>query len=160
MPFYDLNRAATTNASAGTENTHLWGKTIANQETVSIMECLVSMRGGTAGGATVRIKSNTGTVASGGTSQTPQPSNLRLPAAQSTWFNDATAITNGTTLLVRAIAGAAQTGGSGGMVPVVAGAALQMMANSLNPVDMEVTSLANGSSVVLDVKLGILEGIA
>ena len=160
MPFYDINRAITTNASAGTENTHLWGKTVANQETVSIMDCLVSMRGGVAGGATVRIKSNSGTVASGGTATTPSISNQRMPAALSTWFNDATAITPGATLLVRAIAGVAQTGGSGGLVPVVPGAAIQMMANSVNPVDVEVTSLANGSSVAGDLKLGILEGIA
>jgi hypothetical protein len=160
MPFYDLNRATTSNGSAGTETTHMWGKTVANQETVSIMSAYASGRFGTAGGSILRIKANTGTVASGGTAQTPQPKNSRLPAAASTWFNDATTITAGTTLLVRMSVGFAQTGGQGGFVPVVAGDALQMMANSVNPVDVELTSIASAASVTFDLTLGILEGSA
>ena len=160
MPFYDINRTTTSNASAGTETSHLWGKTVANQETVSIMSAYAAGKFGTAGGAALRIKQNSGTVASGGTAQTPLPKNARLPAAASTWFNDATAITAGTTLLVRMSIGFAQTGGMGGFVPVVPGDALQMMANSLNPVDVEVTSVASGSSVPFEATLGILEGVA
>ena len=114
----------------------------------------------TAGGAQLRFKDNTGTVASGGTAQTPIPKNRRgNPAAQSAWKNDATAITPGGTLLVRGMVGFAQTGGMGGYVPIVPTAAIQMMPNATNPVDVEITSLAATASVPFDLQVEIGEGI-
>jgi hypothetical protein len=63
MPFYyDLDRAITTNGSAGTESTHLWGTTVANQETVGISGLYIAARFGTAGGMQIRLKDNSGTV--------------------------------------------------------------------------------------------------
>src|SRR5574337_2123023 len=149
MPFYyDLNRALTSNGSANTESTHFWGKTAANQETVALKGVYCASRFATAGGAQIRVKPNTSTTASGGTSQTPQPANLRGEvAAQSVWANDATAITAGATLTTRLTIGFAQTGGMGGWVPVEASNALQMMPNATNPVDMEFTSDAATASV-------------
>lgn len=162
MPFYDLTRAITTNGSANTETTHMWGLTVANQETVSIVGLYAAARFATAGGAQLRLKTNTGTVASGGTSQTPVAKNLRVGAvvAQSTWKNDATAITPGATLTTRLSVGFAQTGGMGGYVPIVPSAAIQMMPNGASPVDIEFTSNAATASVTADMTIEFGEGVS
>jgi hypothetical protein len=161
MPFYyDLTRAITTNGSAGTESTHLWGTTIANQETVGVSGLYIASRFGTAGGAQIRLKDNTGTVASGGTAQTPVPRNRRgSAAAQSAWKNDATAITPGATLLTRVTVGFAQTGGMGGWVATEPTAKIQLMPNATNPVDVEITSLASSASVTGDLTVEFGEGV-
>lgn len=161
MPFYyDITRATTSNGSANTESSHLAGKTVANQETCGIYGAYATARSNTAGGASLRVKDNTGTVFSGGTATTPSPKNRRgNPAAQSTWVNDATAITPGTTLLTRIAVGFAQTGGMGGYVPPTQQAAVQMMPNSTNPIDVEVTSIAATASILFDLTLDIGEGI-
>lgn len=161
MPFfYDLVRSTTSNASAGTSSTHLWGKTAANQETASIVAIYAAARFGTAGGAQLRLMDNTGTTASGGTAQTAIPKNRRgSVAAQSIWANDATAITPGGTLLPRLSIGFAQTGGMGGYVPIVPGDAIQMMPNATNPVDVEFLSVASASSVTFDLTVEIGEGV-
>lgn len=161
MPFfYDINRQTTSNGTAGTETTHLWGKTVANQETVGIYGVYAASRFLTAGGGQINVKTNTGTTASGGTATTPNPSNARgNPAAQSTWDNDATAITAGATLVIRKTVGFAQTGGMGGYVPIVPTAALQMMPNATNPVDIEFTSDMASNSVTFGLTVDIGEGI-
>jgi hypothetical protein len=161
MPFYyDLNRAITTNGSSGTESTHLWGTTVANQETVGIAELYIASRFGTAGGAQIRLKYNSGTVASGGNAQTPQAKNLRgAPAAQSVWKNDGSTITPGTTLTTRLTVGFAQTGGMGGWVAPEPTAKFQMMPNAANPVDAEIVSIASSTSVTADLTLGFGEGV-
>ena len=113
-----------------------------------------------AGGAQLRLKSNTGSTATGGTGQTPTPKNLRgNPSAQSIWANDGATITNGTTLTTRLSVGFAQTGGMGGYVPIVPTAAIQMMPNATNPIDVEVTSDAATASVTFDATIDIGEGI-
>lgn len=161
MPFfYDISRATTSNGSANTETTHLWGTTVANQETVGIYGIYAASRFATAGGGQLRLKDNTGTVASGGTATTPTPKNRRgNPAAQSAWKNDATAITPGATLLTRLTVGFAQTGGMGGYVPIVPTAAIQMMPNATNPVDVEITSNMATASVPFDLTADIGEGL-
>lgn len=161
MPiYYDVVRATTTNGSAGTESSVLWGKTAANQETVGISGVYIASRFGTAGGAQIRMKDNTGTTASGGTGQTPAPRNRRAaPAAQSVWANDATAITPGATLVTRVTVGFAQTGGMGGWVATEPTAKLQMMPNATNPVDVEFTSLASSASVTAELTVEFGEGI-
>ncbi len=123
------------------------------------MNMYAAARFGNAGGCILRVKDNTGTVFSGGTAQTPRAKNLRAaPAAQSTWVDDTTTITVGTTLLIRAMAGFAATGGQGGLVPLVPGDAIQMMPNTTNPVDIEFTSIASQASVTFDMSFDILEG--
>ena len=162
MPFYDMNRAITTNGSANTESTHLWGKTVANQETVQIVGIYAASRFATAGGGQIRLKDNTGSTASGGTTTTSVvPKNRRAaPTVQSVWANDGTAITPGATLTVRLTVGFAQTGGMGGYVPIVPGAAIQMMPNATNPVDVEFVSNAATASVTADLTVDIAEGIS
>jgi hypothetical protein len=160
MPvFYDVNRAFTSSGSAGTEVTHLWGKTAANQETAGIVGVYCAARFATAGGGQINVKTNTGTTASGGTGTTPNPKNMRLPAASMTWNNDATTITAGATLVVRLTVGFAQTGGMGGWVPIVPSDAIQMMPNATNPVDIEITSNCSVASVTATTTVEFGEGI-
>lgn len=161
MPFYyDTTRAISTNGSANTESTHYRIATVANQETAKITGLFAASRFATAGGAQIRLKDNSGTAASGGTAQTPRPKNLRgSPAAQTTFFNDATAITAGTTLTTRLTVGSAQTGGMGGYVPIEPSAAVQMMPNTTNPVDCEITSLAASATVLIDLTIEHSEGV-
>lgn len=159
MPFYDVTRSTTSNGSANTESTHLWGNTVANQEPVSLIGAYAAARFATAGGGQLRIKDNTGTTASGGTTQTPSPKNRRsAPAAQSAWKSDATAITPGTTLVIRSTVGFAQTGGMGGYVAPTPQGAIQMLPNAINPVDVEITSVAAAASVPIDITVDIAEG--
>jgi len=161
MPFmYDLARAVTSNGSAGTASTHLWGATVANQDACAIYAFYAASRFGTAGGGQFRLNHNTGTTASGGTTQTASPKNLRgSPAAQSVWKNDATAITAGGTLVQRQSVGFAQTGGTGGWAALIPQDAYAMMPNATNPVDVEFTSVASSASVTFDLTVSIGEGI-
>lgn len=161
MPFYyDINRITATAASGGTEANHIGIKTIANQETVGISGLYVSGRGGTAGGATVRLKHNTGTVYAGGTATTPSPRNLRgAVAAQASAVQDNASITPGTTLVQRISIGFAQTGGMGGWVATEPTAKVQMMPNTTNPVDVEVTSMANGATLPIELTMEFGEGV-
>jgi hypothetical protein len=161
MPYYyDVSRAITTNGTPGTETYHLWGTTAANQRVVGISACYIASRFGTAGGGQIRLKSNTGTIASGGTGTTPTKKEISgAPAAQSTWANDATTITAGTTLVVRVTIGFAQTGGMGGWMANEPTAKIQMAPNGANPVDVEITSLATTASVTADLTLEFGEGI-
>ena len=159
MPWYDLKRPTVTNGSGGTVSTHLVGKTVANQETVSIMALYCAARFGNAGGNIMRIMDNSGAASTGGTAQTPRAKNLRLGvAAQSTWVDDTSAITAGGTLNQRAIAGFAATGGQGGLVPIVPQDAIKLMANGANPVDVELQSIASQASVNFDWQLDVKEG--
>jgi hypothetical protein len=158
MPFYDVNRSTSTNGTTLTTSTHLWAKTVASQETVNLMGVFATARSSSAGGATLNILQNTGTTASGGTANTPGIKNLRLPAAQSVWADDTSAITAGTTLKTRVSIGFAQTGGMGGYVPIVPGDAIQMMPGTTNPVDVEFTSIAVGTSIPFTLTVDFQEG--
>lgn len=161
MPlYYDLNYGFTTNSSAGTETTMMWGKTAAEQETVQIVGFYLASRFGTAGGAQARLKDNSSTTASGGTNQIPRARNLRYGvAAQSIWSNAVTTITAGATLTIRMTVGFAQTGGMGGWIPINPQDAIQMQPNATNPVDIEMTNLASSASVTADMTLEFGEGI-
>jgi hypothetical protein len=160
MPFfYDVKRSVTTNGSPGTETTDLWGKTAANQQTLGIYSLYLACRFNSAGGMIARIKTNTGTTASGGTAQTPTARNSLFPAAQSVWADSTSVITAGTTLVVRQSVGGAATGGNGGWQALVPGDTIQMQANATNPVDAEVTELGAVASVTADITLEIGEGI-
>lgn len=169
MPyFYDLNRNSTTSGTAGTISGIAVVKTAANQETLGIYGLFGTARYLTAGGASLRIyqsTSSTGGIATGGTSVTPNPKNLRgSVAAQSVWVNDASAITlsTGSTGAARLSVGMAQTGGMGGYVPLVPSMALQMIPNSTvtnQPSDFEFASIAASTSVSFDWTIDLGEGI-
>lgn len=138
----------------------MFGKTVANQETVSLVGLYVGSRFGTAGGGQARIKTNTGSSALGGSIQAAQPRNLRgNVAAQSIWANSVVTITAGTVLQTRMTVGFAQTGGMGGWIPITPQDAIQLMPNATNPVDVELTNLASSASVTADMTLEIGEGI-
>ena len=161
MPFYyDLSQAVSTNGSAGTENTMMFGTTVANQETVSLVGLYLASRFGTAGGGQARIKTNTGSAATGGAVQLAQARNLRgNVAAQSLWRNGAVTITAGAVLQTRMTVGFAQTGGMGGWIPITPQDAIQMMPNATNPVDVEFTNLASTATVTFDMTAEIGEGV-
>jgi hypothetical protein len=138
----------------------MWGVTVANQETVGIYGAYACARFATAGGAVLRVKECTATIATGGTAQVPKPKNRRgSVAAQSTWKDDTTAITAGGTTNIRSSVGFANTGGMGGYIPIVPQAAHQMMPNGANPIDMEFASAAVITGVNFDLTLEIGEGI-
>lgn len=159
MPFfYDLCRSVTTNVSANTESTHLWGLTITNQQTVALCALYPAARLATAGGGQARIKTNSGAVASGGTVQAAAAKHPLARAADSVWKNDATAITPGATLALRMSVGFAQAGGPGGWVAFEPEDRILMMAGAVNPVDVEITSVAASASVPLDLALELAEG--
>jgi hypothetical protein len=156
--YYDLNKALTTHVTPGTEITHWWAQTVANQESAGISGLYAAARFGTAGGAQLRLKHNVGTVASGGTARTPAPKNFRLPAAQTAWKDDVSAITPGGTLVSRLTVGFSQNGGMGGWVAVEPDARFKMMPNAVNPVDFEITSLSITASVTFDGSVEFAEG--
>ncbi len=138
----------------------MFGKTVANQETVSIVGLYLASRFGTAGGGQARMKFNTGTSALGGSIQIAQPRNMRgNVAAQSIWANGTVTITAGTILQTRMTVGFAQTGGMGGWIPITPQDAMQLMPNATNPVSFELTNLAASASVTADMTLEIGEGI-
>lgn len=160
MPFYyDVNYAFTTNGTLNTESTHMYAKTVANQESAKITGIYPNARMSTAGGAQLRVKTNTGTSASGGTASTPAAKYARPAfAAQTTFFNDGTAITVGGTLVKRLTIGFAQTGGMGGWVPPEPAGAFAMSPNATNPVDIEFVSIASAASVPGDLTIEFSEG--
>src|SRR6266853_2464559 len=162
MPyFYDLEFAAT-QTMAVTPQTQMAGKQVAAGAVLGIYGLICAARSLTAGGMTVQTKTNTagGTVFSGGTAQTPTQKEPRAPVAQSTWVNGGTAITPGTTLLVRNAVGMAQTGGTGGLQPITPQAAIQIEGGTTpNPVDVEFVSNGVTSAVAFEQTLEIGEGL-
>lgn len=147
MPFYyDVTRDVTTNGSAGTLSTHFRVATVANQMVARIMGIYGAARFGTAGGAQIRV-TRAGTIGSGGTAQTPAKRNPNSRAADTTWFNDATAITPGATPVVQQVVGVAQTGGMGGWVALEVDHAFALLPNGTANGNLELGSMANASSV-------------
>ena len=155
--YYDVQRATSTNGTTQTETIHAACKTAANKRQARITAISVIARGSTAGGGALRPKSNTGTVYSGGTAHTPGTRDATGPAAGLTWVDDATAITAGTTLIVRQAVGFAQTGGNNMWVATEPDAALCMEPNTVSPVDYEFSSIAIGTSIPIDVAFEFYE---
>lgn len=164
MPFfYDLEYSATTNATGGNSTIQMAGKQIAQGSTLGIYGIIAAARLLTAGGGTLMTKTNTagGTVFSGGTAQTPTRKNAQSEnTATSTWVNAGSTITAGTTLVQRNAVGFAQTGGTGGLQPIMQQAAIQVVGGTTpNPVDIEFNSIAVSTSVPLEITLEIGEDI-
>jgi hypothetical protein len=159
MPYYyKVNRQATTNGSGATESQHLRAATVANQALARIMAIYLAARSGTAGGILARVK-QFATIGSGGTATTPSKSNALDRAADTTWFNDATALTPGTsTNSPGTSVGAPQTGGQGGWMPPEADGAYTLQPNGAGNGNFELYSIANGTSVPVDVGAEFKEG--
>jgi hypothetical protein len=151
LPFYyDVNRPITTNGTTLTESIHLRALTVANTIGARLTGLYGTCRSGTAGGASLRVKT-WATASTGGTSQTPAKRRSGSPAANCTWFNDASAITGGTTQTVRLGVGMAQTGGMGGWMPFEADDALELAPNGGANGNLDVDSIAVGTSVAGDI---------
>lgn len=163
MPyFYDIQYSAT-QTTQSTPQTQAAGKQIAQGSTLGIYGVIAAARSLTAGGMTVHTKTNTagGTVFSGGTAQTPVRKNPQSSTvANSTWVNGGAAITAGTTLLFRNAVGMAQTGGTGGLQPIMQQAAVQIVGGTTpNPVDVEFVSNGVTSAVAFELTIEIGEDI-
>src|SRR5262249_32886320 len=114
-----------------------------------IMELAGAARFGTAGGATLRFV-RAGTIGSGGTANTPSKRNPNPLAADTTWFDDTSAITPGATPVTQLYVGVAQTGGHGGWVAIELDAAFALLPNGTANGNCEIATMANASSVTID----------
>ena len=164
MPFYyDVTKTPgtpgstfTSNGSANTKTTHLRALTIANQMTCRIMAIFASARFATAGGSMLAAIRG-GAAGSGGTSNTPNKKNPNSRAADTTWFDDGTAITAGTSPVQQKTVGFAQTGGQGGWVALEIDDAMTLLANGGTNGNIEIASFCNAASVVFDATVGMQE---
>lgn len=146
----------TSNGTANTLATHLRALTIANQMTTRIMGVYANARFNTAGGA-MFAGIRGGAAGSGGTSNTPAKVNNNERAADSTWFDDQSAITPGTTPIQQITIGFAQTGGQGGWVALEVDNAIALLANGGANGNFEFGSFANTASVTFDANIQFQE---
>jgi hypothetical protein len=146
----------TSNGSANTKSTHLRALTIANQMSTRISLISASARFGTAGGSMLAAIRG-GAAGTGGTANTPNKKNPNDRAADSTWFDDGTAITAGTTPVQQATVGFAQTGGQGGWVGLEIDDMLLLLANAGANGNLEFASFCNTAAVVFDATIGFQE---
>lgn len=163
MPFYysvtktpgTPGTAITSNGSANTLSTHFRTTTAANQPMLRIIGLYGSARFGTAGGGSLYVV-RPGAVGSGGTANTPEKRNPAYAAASSSWFDDATAITAGTTPKQQLSVGVAQTGGQGGWVALEVDHAIALPPAAAST-GLEVASKFNAASVTFDATIEIQE---
>lgn len=146
----------TANGTPNTKSTHLRAATIANQMMARIMGLFVNARFGTAGGGLLALIRG-GAAGSGGTANTPNKKNPNARAADTTWFDDATAITAGTTPLEQLTVGFAQTGGQGGWVALEVDDAPVMLPNGGANGNLEVASFTPTASVTFDATVDFQE---
>ena len=147
--------AITSNGSANTLSTHFKGITIANQPMLRIIGLYGSARFGTAGGGTLYVV-RPGAAGSGGTATTPEKKNPAYSAASSTWVDDTSAITAGTTPKSQITVGVAQTGGQGGWVALEVDHAIALPPAAAST-GLEVASKFNAASVTFDAHIDIQE---
>lgn len=139
----------TANGTPNTKSTHLRALTVANQMVARVMGLFVNARFGTAGGGMLALIRG-GAAGSGGTANTPNPSNPLMRAADTTWFDDGTAITAGTTPKQLLTVGFAQTGGQGGWVALEQDDSKSMQPNGGANGNLEVASFTPTASVTFD----------
>ena len=110
----------------------------------------------------MRVKHNTGTIYSGGGVATITAKNMRLGsvlAQQSQWVVDSTGIVAGTTLVQRLSVGFAQTGGMGGWVGTEPDNRFKLMSGGTQPIDMEITTIATGTTIPIELSVEFGEGV-
>lgn len=150
--------ACTTNGAGNTLSTHFRFATVANQMIARIMGMFAASRFGTAGGGSLYLI-RPGTIGSGGTANIPASKKGTLyRAADTTAFDDATAITPGATPIQQMAVGFAQTGGMGGWVALELDDAFAMAPNAGANGQMEIGSKANTASVTFDPSINLQEG--
>jgi hypothetical protein len=151
MPaYYDFARDLTSNGTTGTLSTHFRFLSVANQAVGRLVLLCGGCRFATAGGGILRVVT-AGAAGTGGTAQTLQPKRPTFPAAATTLFNDASAITPGTGPILRIVIGLAQTGGMGGYTPAEPDDAVQLMPNGGANGNMEIGSMFNGTAVTFSI---------
>lgn len=154
MFYYDINRAATTNASSGTEDNLLALRTVANQRSAAIMGFYVSGRHGTSGGIIIRLKT-AAVISTGGSAVTPNKRDPDAPAAATTAFDSA--FTDGTTPAVRQFVGCAAQGGFGGWFAATPEQSLILKPNAGANGNAEFHNIGGANSLPFDMNLEFAE---
>jgi hypothetical protein len=150
--------ACTTNGGANTLSTHFRFATVANQMVARIMGLFAASRFGTAGGAALYLV-RPGTIGSGGTANTPASKKGTLNrAADTTAFDDATAITPGATPIQQQAVGFAQTGGQGGWVALEPMTVTRWRRTRARTASSRSPRKANTASVTFDPTINLQEG--
>ena len=149
MPFYfDVTRETTTNGVTQTLSTHLRALTAAAVAAV-ITAIYGNGRGSSAGGG-VLYGIRAGAAGTGGTASVENKAHPDNPVAATTWFDDATAITPGTTPQVQRTVGFAQTGGHNGWVALERDDGVGLKAAGGANGNFEVGSKAIGTTVPIN----------
>lgn len=146
----------TANGTPNTKSTHARLLTVANQQIARVISLLVNARFNTAGGAMLALIRG-GAAGTGGTANTPSKKNPLSRAADTTAFDDAAAITAGTTPIQQLTVGFAQTGGQGGWVALEIDDAFAMQPNGGANGNLEVASFASTASVTFDATVNLQE---
>lgn len=147
----------TANGTPNTLSTHFRLATVANQQIARIMGLFANARFNTAGGGLLMLI-RPGTIGSGGTANTPASKKGTLyRAADTTAFDDATAITPGATPILQQTVGFAQTGGQGGWVALENDDAFAMAPNAGANGQLEVGSKCATASVTFDALIDLKE---
>ena len=159
MPFYyNITRSATTNGTGNTCSTHIYVLTAANQANAAIVQIMASVRNSTTAGSGFLSVAKTATAPGGGGAQTPQKANANNPAAQTTVFDDSSAIntSGGATTRLFSI-GFAQTGGQGGWVALERDNAFTLLANGGANGNAKFDSFTATASQALEISSQFLE---
>jgi hypothetical protein len=157
MPaYYEIGQPITTNAAAATLSSgpHLTLKTGTNVR-AHIMGLYAGSRGATAGGGFLRAHTLATATSSSGTAVTPAKRNPNSAAATTSAMSSQTG--PGTTRTHRILAAFAQTGGQGGWVAPEPDAAVQLLAGGGANGNLDVDSIANGASQLVDMLIEFAE---
>lgn len=160
MPYYySVTRSATTNGTGNTCSTHVYILTIANQQNASVVQVATSVRNSTTAGSGFLSIAKTATAPGGGTANTPVLANPRSQAAQTTVFDDTSAIntSGGATTRIFNV-GFAQTGGQGGWVALERDNAFTLLPNGGANGNLKLDSFTATASQALEVSAQFLEG--
>ena len=160
MPFYyNVTRSATTNGTGNTCSTHIYILTIANQQNAVIVQVSASVRNITTAGSGFLSIAKNATAPGGGGANTPTPANPKSPAAQTTAFDDGTAInTSGGATTRMFSVGFAQTGGQGGWVALERDNGFTLNPNGGANGNLKLDSFTATASQALEASTQFLEG--
>ena len=153
-----MTRVTTTNGTANTLTTHARFATIANQQNATIVGLLVTFHQGTAVGAGRLRLIRPGAAGTGGTAFTPTKRNPISPAAQTTAFSDATAITAGATAVTQVAIGGSVLGSTGGWAALERDLGLTMNPNAGANGTAELATVCQIVSASFDHTCEFLEG--
>lgn len=159
MPhYYSVTRSATTNGTGNTCSSHVYLLTIANQQNAAVAQIMASIRNSTTAGSGYLSVNRASISPTLGGANTPTELNPFGTAAQTTAFDDSSAIGTGGTTARQFSIGFAQTGGQGGWVALERDNAVTLNANGGVAGNVKLDSFTATASQSLEVSLQFLEG--